>query len=48
MTNFGSLLARLANARVEFVIIGGLAVLTQGHVRATVDLDVCDARTPEN
>ncbi len=48
MTNFGSLLARLANAQVEFVIIGGLAVLTHGHVRATVDLDVCYARTPEN
>jgi len=48
LTNFGALLARLANARVEFVIIGGLAVLTHGHVRATLDLDVCYARTPEN
>jgi predicted nucleotidyltransferase len=48
LTNFGSLLARLASAQVEFVIIGGLAVLTHGHVRATVDLDVCYARTPEN
>lgn len=48
MTNFAALLTRLANGRVEFVIIGGLAVLTHGHVRATVDLDICYARTPEN
>ena len=48
MTNFGALLARLANAHVEFVVIGGLAVLTHGHVRATLDLDICYARSPEN
>lgn len=48
MTNFGALLARLANGRVEFVVIGGLAVLTHGHVRATLDLDICYARSPEN
>ncbi|MBL8742636.1 MAG: hypothetical protein JNK04_16125 [Myxococcales bacterium] len=29
-------------------MVGGLAVLTHGHVRATLDLDVCYARTPEN
>ncbi len=48
MTQFASLLQRLARAHVEFVVIGGLAVLTHGHIRATVDLDVCYARTPEN
>lgn len=48
MTNFAGLLTRLAQADVEFVVIGGLAVLTHGHVRATLDLDVCYARTPEN
>ena len=48
MTQFGSLLQRLAGAQVEFVVIGGMAVLTHGHIRATVDLDVCYARTPEN
>jgi predicted nucleotidyltransferase len=48
VTNFGSLLTRLARAGVEFVVIGGLAVLTHGHVRATVDLDICYARTPQN
>jgi predicted nucleotidyltransferase len=48
VTNFGVLLACLANAQVEFVVIGGLAVLTHGHIRATLDLDVCYARTAEN
>lgn len=48
MTDFAALLRRLALADVEFVVIGGLAVLTHGHVRATLDLDVCYARTPEN
>jgi predicted nucleotidyltransferase len=48
MTDFAALLRRLVDAEVELVVIGGLAVLTHGHVRATVDLDVCYARTPEN
>lgn len=48
MTDFAALLARLVDAQVEFVIIGGIAVLVHGHVRATLDLDVCYARTTEN
>jgi predicted nucleotidyltransferase len=48
MTDFRALLVRLTGAGVEFVVIGGLAVLTYGHVRATLDLDVCYARSPEN
>lgn len=48
MTNFAALLRRLTEAQVEFVVIGGLAVLTHGHVRATIDLDICYARSPEN
>jgi hypothetical protein len=48
MTNFAALLQRLVHAQVEFVVIGGIAVLTHGHVRATLDLDICYARTPEN
>jgi predicted nucleotidyltransferase len=48
MTRFGELLRRLADAGVEFVIVGGLAVIAHGHPRATLDLDVCYARTPEN
>lgn len=48
MTNFAALVQRLVQAQVEFVIIGGIAVLVHGHVRATLDLDVCYARSPEN
>ena len=48
MTDFGRLLTSLADAQVEFVVIGGLAVVAHGHVRATMDLDVCYARSPEN
>lgn len=48
MTDFAALIRRLAEAKVEFVVIGGLAVLVHGHVRATLDLDVCYARSPEN
>src|SRR5262249_10230007 len=48
VTLFRELLLRLGNAGVEFVVVGGLAVISHGHVRATVDLDVCYARTPEN
>ncbi|MFO0673983.1 MAG: DUF6036 family nucleotidyltransferase [Polyangiaceae bacterium] len=43
-----ALLQRLTAAGVEFVIIGGLAVIAHGHVRATLDVDVCYARTPDN
>jgi hypothetical protein len=38
----------LSEAKVEFVVIGGMAVVTHGHPRATADLDVCYARSPEN
>ena len=48
MTNFADLLRRLSEEGVEFVVIGGLAVIAHGHVRATLDLDICYARTPEN
>lgn len=48
MTDFGELFRRLSDAHVEFVVIGGLAVIAHGHVRATLDLDICYARTPEN
>ena len=48
MTNFAELLRRLSDEGVEFVVIGGLAVISHGHVRATLDLDICYARTPEN
>jgi len=33
---------------VDFVVVGGVAVVAHGHVRATLDLDVCYSRTSEN
>lgn len=44
----GPLLERLADAGVEFVIIGAFAVIAYGYVRATRDLDIVPAPTPEN
>lgn len=48
MTDFEQLFHRLTDESVEFVVIGGLAVIAHGHVRATLDLDICYGRTPEN
>jgi hypothetical protein len=42
------LLVTLANAHVEFVVIGGIAVGVHGFVRATKDLDIVPDPTPEN
>ncbi len=36
-----SLLGRLASARVDFVVIGGVAVIAHGYERNTKDLDIC-------
>lgn len=48
MTRFADLLRLLSEAGVEFVVVGGLAVISHGHARTTLDLDVCYARSPEN
>lgn len=48
MTDFAELLRRLSQEGVEFIVVGGLAVISHGHVRATLDLDICYARSPEN
>ena len=47
-TDFRRLIETLATASVDFVVLGGLAVVAHGHVRATLDLDVCYTRTPDN
>ena len=44
----GPLIERLVDAGVEFVVIGGFAVIAHGYVRATRDLDIVPAPTPEN
>jgi predicted nucleotidyltransferase len=36
-----ALLGRLSAAGVDFVIIGGVAVIAQGYLRTTDDLDIC-------
>lgn len=43
-----TLMATLANAGVECVVVGGVALNLRGYARATLDLDVCYARTREN
>lgn len=43
-----SLLSSLADAGVDFVVIGGIAVVAHGHIRTTRDLDITYATAPEN
>jgi hypothetical protein len=47
-TEFRALIEALGRAQVDFVLIGGVAVVAHGHLRATLDLDICYARTAEN
>jgi hypothetical protein len=47
-TQFGRLLEVLVRADVAFVVIGGVALVTQGGARATFDLDICYARSAAN
>ncbi len=42
------ILRRLIDQRVEFVVIGGLAMVTHGSAHVTDDLDVCYRRSQSN
>jgi hypothetical protein len=42
------ILRTLAEHRVDYVLIGGLAVQTHGHVRTTNDADLIPAPDPDN
>lgn len=42
------LLTALCNAKVEFVIIGGMAAVAHGSAYVTADLDICYRRQIEN
>jgi hypothetical protein len=42
------LLLALTDEKVEFVVIGGVAVGVHGFVRATKDLDIVPNHTPGN
>ena len=42
------MLRRLTEGGVDFVVIGGIAVIAQGHVRTTRDLDIAFADDAAN
>jgi len=46
--SFEKLLVLLADAKVDFVLVGGLAVSLQGYVRFTEDVDLLVRDAPEN
>ncbi|MDQ3253725.1 MAG: hypothetical protein M3R15_07420 [Acidobacteriota bacterium] len=48
MINFEKALVTLADAQVQFVIVGGLAITIHGSAYVTFDLDLCYAREAEN
>ncbi len=48
MTDFERLVAALAEAEVEFVIVGGLAATVHGSARLTQDIDVVYGRSTGN
>lgn len=47
-TDFLRVLRLLAEHRVEFVVVGGIAAVLQGAPIATFDLDLVHRRSPEN
>jgi hypothetical protein len=46
--SLSQLLQRLADSRVDFVIVGGFAGVLHGSALVTRDLDICAVLTPEN
>ncbi|HMF12508.1 MAG TPA: hypothetical protein VKE94_09390 [Gemmataceae bacterium] len=48
MLDIRGFLHLLAEHQVEFVVVGGLAMIAQGSAYITKDLDICYARTPTN
>jgi hypothetical protein len=48
MTDFGALIAALADAGVEFILVGGVAATVHGSARLTRDVDVVYKRTAGN
>ena len=47
-TRFEKLLVALASSRVDFAVVGGLAVIFNGYPRLTLDADILVADSPEN
>jgi hypothetical protein len=48
MTDFAGLLCVLVDAKVDFILVGGVAAAVHGSARSTKDVDVVYARSPEN
>ncbi|HEY0968009.1 MAG TPA: nucleotidyltransferase [Opitutaceae bacterium] len=48
MQDFSTLLRRLAEAGLDFVIVGGFAAVTHGSSYVTRDVDICAVLTAEN
>jgi hypothetical protein len=48
MTDFERLIGALADQRVEFIIVGGVAATVHGSARFTQDIDIVYARTDAN
>lgn len=46
--NVRQIFAALADARVAYVVVGGMAVIMHGHLRATRDLDIVLGLDPDN
>jgi hypothetical protein len=48
MTDFAGLLRVLLKDKVDFILVGGGAAIAHGSARATYDVDVVYARSPDN
>jgi len=47
-TNYTALMRLLAQAQVNMVVIGGVAMIVRSADYMTFDLDICYERSPEN
>jgi len=48
MTDFERLITALADAHVDFIVVGGLAATAHGSARLTQDVDIVYSRTRDN
>ena len=48
VSQFERLLVALAQAGVDFAVVGGVAVILNGYPRVTVDLDILVGDAPDN
>jgi hypothetical protein len=46
--NFATAVQVLSDAKIDFVLIGGLAAILHGSSRVTFDLDICFSRSSAN